>query len=104
MSIRRPISSFVGVLPNSFSNSRDAGGCFPLSDFTAQLAQTSLGGGTASRFYLLHLPLEMVQLFDCPVDLLAELLPLQMHEWNAANRLRGLHLGAGQLGYQAFPG
>src|SRR5437867_3977687 len=82
---------------------RSRGG-FPLADFPAQLAQTSLRIGTAPSLDLFHLPLEVIQLLDSPVDLLAELLPLQMNEWNATNGLRGLHLGPAEFGGQPLPG
>ncbi len=46
----------------------------------------------------------MVQFLDCPINLLAKLLPLDMHEGNAPNGLGCLHLGAAELGDEALPG
>src|SRR3989454_666556 len=81
-----------------------AGRCLSLAEFTPQLAQTGLRRAAAARFHLPHLALEMVLLRDRPADFVAELLPLGLHERDAANRLGGLHLGAAQLGGQALPG
>ena len=79
-----------------------AGGSFTLLDFALEFFQAECLGGVGAHFEALDFAIEMADFIHRAFDFAGKFLPFDEAEGGAADGQGGFHLGAVELGGEAF--